>query len=378
MIARIWNIAWKELLHLRKDRVLIPFFMLGAIGELVLLAWATSQPIEDLNMVVVDHDRSGLSAALIQVLDETDTLVFDSEMDDIDQVYEAMEEVGTLLNGHNKTIIGVVIPEGYGEDLAAGNRPTIQLVFNASDAVSALEAERAAVEETYKHGMLKRFNVQPEDYAAMLPKVTVQYNEDLERSWYTLPAEMGLMFYMMTIAIAALAITRERELGTYEQLLVMPFRPVEVILGKALTPMMVGYALFLSMAFLTTVVFGVPFRGSLPLLLVLAVIYLVCEMTKGVLLSMLARTQMQAIMLVFTVAMVDIIFSGYAVAVENMPPLLQTLANVIPIHHFLVILRGIMLKDVGLSVLWPHVLALVLIGSVIMIFTARQYRRYAG
>jgi ABC-2 type transport system permease protein len=158
----------------------------------------------------------------------------------------------------------------------------------------------------------------------------------------------------------------------------MPFRPIEVILGKALTPMMVGYALFLSMLFLTTIVFGVPLRGSLPLLLGLAIIYLVCEMTKGVLLSMMARTQMQAIMLVFMVAMVDMIFSGYAVAVENMPPILRTLAEVIPIHHFLVILRGIMLKDVGLSVIWPHVLALVAIGSVIMVFTARQYRRYAG
>jgi ABC-2 type transport system permease protein len=378
MISRILNIAWKELLHLRKDRVLIPFFMLGAIGELTLLAWATSQPIDNLNMTIVDHDNSSQSAALVQLLDDSPTFIHYEDAEDVEAIYDSMDNISTIISGGGKMVMGIIIPEGYGDDVVNGERPTIQMILNGVEAVSSLEAERAATEAIFQQGMRERFDLEPEDYEGMLPQITVQYNEDLESAWYTLPAEMGLMFYMMTIAIAALAIARERELGTYEQLLVMPFRPIEVILGKALTPMMVGYALFMSMLFMTTVVFGVPLRGSLTLLLLLAVVYLICEMTKGVLLSMAARTQMQAIMLVFVVAMVDMTFSGYAVAVENMPPILQTLANFIPIHHFLVIVRGIMLKSAGLDVLWPHVLALVLIGSVFMMFTARQYRRYAG
>ncbi len=206
--------------------------------------------------------------------------------------------------------------------------------------------------------------------------LTLKYNEDLERGWYTLPAESGFIFYLFTVVLAALAITRERERGTYEQLLVMPYHSVEVVVGKALAPMIVGFGLFLAMIGLTVFAFGVPFRGSLILLLVLAVIYLMAEIGKGILMSMLSRTQLQAVLLVFVIAMVDMIFSGYAVAVETMPPAVRTLSNFVSIRHWLIIVRGIMLKDVGLDVLWPHVLAIILIGSVIMGITATQYRRY--
>jgi ABC-2 type transport system permease protein len=375
MIARILNIAWKELLHLRKDRVLIPFFMLGAIGELTLLAWATSQPIENLNMAVVDLDKSEQSIALVQQLDSTDEIDYKRDFDSIEEAYDAMDKVTTIFNLDDKTIVSIVIPENYGEDLIAGNRPTVQVILNGAESIGSLTADRATQLAILEQAMRDRFNMEPEEYADQLPEITVKYNEDLKPAWYTLPAEMGLMFYIMTIAIAALAITREKEMGTYEQLLVMPFRPIEVILGKALTPMMVGYMLFLSMLFLTVSVFGVPLRGSLPLLLVLAVVYLLAEMGKGVLLSMSSKTQMQAFMLVFVVAMVDMVFSGYAVAVETMPPLMQQLSMFIPIRHWLIIMRGIMLKNAGLDVLWPNVLALILIGSVIMSFTAIQYRR---
>ncbi len=366
-IGRILNIAWKELLHLRKDRVLIPFFMLGAIGELALLAWATGQPIDDISMAVVDMDQSSQSTALIEALDDTETLDHDHDVDSVEAVHDLMDT--------NDTTFAIVIPENYGQDVVAGNRPTVRLILNGADTVSSLEAERVAQEVVFEQGMRDLFNLEPEDYAADLPQVTVKYNEDLKRGWYTLPAEMGFMFYIMTVAIAALAISRERERGTYEQLLVMPYRAYEVIIGKALTPMLAGFMLFLSMLGLTVFVFDVPFRGSLPLLLVLALVYLMSEIGKGVLLSMSSRTQLQAVLLVFVVAMVDMVFSGYAVAVETMPPAIRTLSNIIPIRHWLIIVRGIMLKDVGLDVLLPHVLALIAIGTVIIGFTATQYRR---
>jgi ABC-2 type transport system permease protein len=345
---------------------------------LTLLAWATSQPIENLNMAVVDLDKSEQSIALVQQLDSTDEIDYKRDFDSIEEAYDAMDKVTTIFNLDDKTIVSIVIPENYGEDLIAGNRPTVQVILNGAESIGSLTADRATQLAILEQAMRDRFNMEPEEYADQLPDITVKYNEDLKPAWYTLPAEMGLMFYMMTIAIAALAITREKEMGTYEQLLVMPFRPIEVILGKALTPMMVGYMLFLSMLLLTVSVFGVPLRGSFPLLLVLAVVYLLAEMGKGVLLSMSSKTQMQAFMLVFVVAMVDMVFSGYAVAVETMPPLMQQLSMFIPIRHWLIIMRGIMLKNAGLDVLWPNVLALILIGSVIMSFTAIQYRRNVG
>jgi ABC-2 type transport system permease protein len=376
MLRRIFIVAWKEFLHLRKDTVLVPFLLIGALAELTLIAWATGQPIDNINMTVVDADQTEQSAGLIEQLSATDTLSRKHDVENAEAVYDLMDD--------NKTTVGVVVPEGYGESMsmtgylaaaASGDIPIVKLILNGTDALSAWTAEVKAEEIILEEAVRQAFGMEPADYADELPQVNVMYNEDLKRSYYTLPAEMAMMFYMMTVIMAAIAIARERERGTFEQLLVMPYRSWEVIIGKTLTPMIIGYVLFVTMLGLTTVVFGVPLRGSLPLLLVLAVIYLTAEVGKGILLSLAARTQLQAVLMVIGIAMLDMVFSGYAVAVETMPVFLQKVANLFAIRHWLVILRGIMLKEVGLEVLLPHVVAIVIIGAVIIAFTATQYRR---
>ena len=367
MLRRILTIAWKEFLHLRKDRVLVPFVILGAIGELTLIAWATGQPIQHIDMTVVDQDQSVQSEALIQTLDQSNVLDHNHDATSVDQVEQMM--------ARNDTYVGVVIPQGYGAALISNEHPNIQLILNGADALTAYTAETTAQELITQQSLRDARGLQPADYQNELPQVTVRYNEDLDRSYYTLPAEMSFMFYMMTLILAAFAISREHERGTYEQLQVMPYRSSEVVIGKLIIPMGIGYILFLLMLALTTLVFHVPFRGSLPLLLVLAVIYLVAEIGKGILLSMAARTQLQAVMLVVVVAMLDMIFSGYAVAVETMSPFMQTVSNVFAIRHWLTIVRGIMLKGVSFDVLWPSLLAIVIIGSVILSVTFWAYRR---
>ncbi|MHB8629381.1 MAG: ABC transporter permease [Aggregatilineales bacterium] len=367
MLSRILNIARKEFLHFYKDRVLVPFLILGALGELTVVAWATSQPIRHVNMTVFDQDKTTQSAALIERLNAAPELSLQHEVNSVDDINALMDR--------NETTIGVVIPSGYEQALLAHQQPTIALILNGADSVNAYAAENAAKQVILEQGMRATFHLEPAAYADLLPQVTVKYNQNLTQEYYTLPAEMNFVFYIMTVALAAIAIARERERGTYEQLLVMPYRAWEVIVGKAIAPLVVGYMLLLMMLGLSTYLFHVPFRGSLLLLLVLAVIYLFAEIGKGILLSLLARTQLQAMLLVFGVAMIDLIFSGYAVAVESMPPLVQTLANFFSIRHWLIITRGIMLKAVDLSILWPHVVAIAAIGAVIIAFTATQYRR---
>lgn len=367
MARRILNIAWKELLHLAKDRLLVPFFFFGALFELVFIGWATGQPIQNIDMTVVDRDQSEASAALIAELDASDELAYARDAESIQSIYDLMAD--------DQTVVGISIPENYGEALAAGDQPTIDVILNGAQWLSATTAEFATEQLILEAGMRERFGWEPEDYADELPVVTVRYNEDLVRSHYTLPAEMAFMFYMMSMILAAVGIVRERERGTYEQLRVMPYRSWEVIIGKILPPMAISYGLFLAMLGVTTLIFGVPVRGSLPLLLGLAVVYLGAEMGKGILLSLATRTQLQAVLLAVVVAMVDMIFSGYAVAVETMPQAVQTLANFFAIRHWLIIVRDIMLKGVGLEIFWPHVIAIVAIGAVITLVTVRQYRR---
>ncbi len=367
MLRRILTIAWKEFLHLRKDRILVPFVIIGAITELTLIAWATGQPIHNIDLTVADQDHSAQSAALIQTLDQSPELVHGHDA-------ASAAEIESLM-AKNQTYVGVVIPPGYGAALIANQQPTIQLILNGADAVTAYTAQTAAQQLIDEQALRDARGLQPADYANELPQITVRYNADLERSYYTLPAEMSFMFYLMTLILAAFAISRERERGTYEQLQVMPYRPAEVIIGKLIVPMIIGYGLFLLMLGLTTLAFHVPFRGSLPLLLVLAVVYLIAEIGKGIFLSMTARTQLQAVMLVVGIALVDMIFSGYAVAVETMSPFMQAVSNIFAIRHWLTIVRGIMLKGVGLDVLWPSLGAIIVIGAVILSVTFWSYRR---
>jgi ABC-2 type transport system permease protein len=318
-------------------------------------------------MTVVDQDKSQQSQALVARLDESAALDKRHEVSTVQEVYALMDS--------NQTILGVVIPAGYGQEVVAHKQPTLSLILNGADSVSAFTADNAAEQIILEQAMRDAFHMEPKDYANDLPQVIVKYNENLDRADYTVPAEMGFMFYMMTVVLAAIGIARERERGTYEQLLVMPYRSGEVIVGKTLAPMVVGYGLFLTMLGLTVLVFHVPFRGSLWLFLILAIVYLMAEIGKGILLSMVARTQLQAVLLVLGVAMMDMVFSGYAVPVESMPQALQSLANFFSIRHWLDITRGIMLKGVGLDILWPHVVAIILIGSVILSVTALRYRR---
>ena len=367
MLRRILTIAWKEFLHLRKDRILVPFVILGAIGELTIIAWATGQPIQHIDMTIVDQDHSAQSAALIQTLADSPVLDHAHDATSAAQVEQMM--------AHNQTYVGVVIPPNYGSELMANQKPTVQLILNGADAVTAYTAQTTAQQLINEQALRDARGLQPADYEKDLPQVTVRYNPDLERSYYTLPAEMSFMFYVMTLILAAFAISRERERGTYEQLQVMPYRPAEVVIGKLIVPMIMGYLLFLIMLALTTLAFHVPFRGALPLLLILAVVYLIAEIGKGILLSMAARTQLQAVMLVVGVAMVDMIFSGYAVAVETMSPFMQAVSNIFAIRHWLTIVRGIMLKGVGLDVLYPSLLAIIAIGAVILSVTFWTYRR---
>ena len=197
----------------------------------------------------------------------------------------------------------------------------------------------------------------------------VWFNEALSEALYTTPAELGLMLEFTVLLFAALSFSRERELGTLEQLLVMPFSSLEIIIGKTIPVIIIGFFDFVIMLGMVHFAFKVPIRGSVPLLLIIAIGYLFVELSKGMVISIISRTQHQAFLLVMLIGMADFMFTGYAAPVEGMPKVVQVLANIIPAHHWLEIMRGILLKGAGIDVIWPHILALIILGTIISIFS---------
>jgi ABC-2 type transport system permease protein len=361
MFKRIWSLTVKEFIHLRNDWWLPVFMLFGGALELLLVGWATSRPITNLPLMVFDQDQSKVSREIITALENTDTFSIDSYVQSFEEIQRAMD--------HGDINAAIIFPPDFSEEVAAieGN-PILPVILNGAESIPATAALRAIEGVTLDYGekiIIQRFGLNPEEFAGFDLSLRVWFNESLSEALYTTPAELALMLEFTILLFAALAFSRERELGTLEQLLVMPFSSLEIILGKSIPVIIIGFFDFVLMLTLTHFVFDVPVRGSLILLLVLAVVYVFVELGKGLIISVTSRTQHQAFLLVMLLGMSDFMFTGYAAPVESMPKALQLFANLIPAHHWLFIVRGILLKGSGLDILWPHVLALMILGLVI-------------
>jgi len=371
MLRRIWSLVIKEFIHLRNDWWLPAFMLLGGALELLLVGWATSRPITNLPIMVLDHDHSAASREFMVALENTDTF----------SQPQYVSEMPTIEDALNRGQINaaVVIPPDFDEQITSPNgEPTLFVILNGAESTPAIAAKRAIdglVQEIGQRITIQRLGLPPDEFAGFNPSLRVWFNESLSEALYTTPAELGLMLEFTVLLFAALAFSRERELGTLEQLLVMPFSSMEIIVGKSIPVIIVGFADFLLMLTMVHFAFDVPVRGSLLLLLLLAFGYLMVELGKGLVISVISRTQHQAFLLVLLVGMVDFMFTGYAAPVEGMPQVLQWFANIIPAHHWLTILRGILLKGAGLDVLWPNLLWLAGLGLVIGTFSLRFVRR---
>jgi len=371
MLRRIWTLSLKEFTHLIRDWGLPAFMLIGGIMELLLVGWATSRPITNQPLMVLDQDKSAASRQVITAMLNTGTFALKSYADDMSTIESALDR--------GEIIAAIIIPPDFdGELVSPTGHPTLAVLLNGAESVPATAALRAVEGVTRDMGervVLQRLGMTSADFAGFVPSLRVWFNESLSDALYTTPAELGLMLEFTILLFAALSFSRERELGTLEQLLVMPFSSLEIIIGKAIPVIIVGFVDFILMLGMVHFAFGVPVRGSLPLLLILAFAYLLVELSKGMVISVVSRTQHQAFLIVMMLGFVDFMFTGYAAPVEAMPQALQWVANIVPAHHWLNILRGILLKGVGLDVLWPSVAALAVIGIVITTFSLNFVRK---
>jgi len=371
MIRRIWALSVKDFLHLLHDWWLPAFMLIGGTMELLLVGWATSRPVTNLPLTVIDLDKSESSRTFVTALLNTDTFQFKEETTDMDKVVSDMERA--------KTYAAVVFPPGFEQEVVSPTgKPTLQAILNGMEITPANAALRAFEGVSRDLGMkltIQRVGLNPEELEGFDPSMRVLYNPQLSEALYTTPAEMGLMLEFTILIFAALSFSRERELGTLEQLLVMPFSTLEIIIGKALPVILIGFIDFVMMLGIIHFAFKVPIRGSLTLLFLIALLYIFVELGKGMVISVISKTQHQAFLLVMVIGMIDFMFTGYMAPLESMPWIMQFLANFVPAHHWLVILRSILLKDAGIAILLPHILALVILGFFIITFSFRFVRK---
>ena len=353
MFRRIANLAYKEIIQLTRDWLMLVLIILGPTLELVLLARSTGQGVTHLPVVVVDQDHSQASRQIVTALDNTDELDVMAYLDSPDQVDTWLER--------SQAALAVILPARLEADLAAHLTPQVQLIADGSNSVvssNALSAANGAI-NAY---LARRAATNVPGWPVIDLRARVLYNPTLNVRHFAVTAQLGFIVYQVALIVASLGLTRERELGTLEQLLVTPLRRLELIIGKAIPALVIAGVDFVIMWALIVGVFGVPMRGSFPLLLGLSLLFIAAEIGWGLTISALSHTQQQAVLIIFVLALVDISFSGYMVAIERMPAALQVLSQIFPMQHYLVIIRSVMLKGAGLATVLPQVLALIVSG----------------
>ncbi len=357
MGIRIANLIRKELIQFGRDRMLTLFLILAPALQLILLAQAIEQGVNEQPVVLLDQDHSRASRQLTTALDNSEELWVRFHV-------EAPDEMQQLLDA-GRARLGVVIPAGFARALQRPDAaPGLQLIADGAHSVAAQIAMSAA------SGIVDEFSAGPaRERGRVVPewvdlRTNVQFNPTLNVQDYSIPAQLGFITYQVTLAVAALGLARERELGTLEQLMVTPLSRLELILGKGIPAFVIGWANFCLMLVISVALFGVPLNGSPMLLAALTAPFIATVVGWGLFISSLARTQQQAILFVFILALVEIAFSGFLVPVDNMPALLQAVSRFAPLQHYLVIVRSVMLKGAGLSALRMEALSLVALSAI--------------
>jgi ABC-2 type transport system permease protein len=369
MLRRIGNLIVKELIQFGRDRLLTTFILLAPALQLVLMAQNIERGIREQPVVLLDLDRSRLSRQLGSGLENTDELSVRFHVDSMQDVRELLDE--------GQARLAVIIPIGFARELGNSQSPLpVQVIADATNTMAASVTMSAAA------GVVGRFSADlVGSYGQVTPefvdfRTNVPFNPSLDYRDSTIPAQLGFITYQVSLAVAALGLARERELGTLEQLMVTPLRRAELALGKGIPALAVGGLNFAVMWGISLILFQVPMNGSPALLVGLTLLFITAIVSWGVVISSISRTQQQAILMVFILAMVDMAFSGFMVPVRNMPPLFQTIARFVPLRYYLTIVRSIMLKGASLQQLWPEVAALavlcVALGTLALFSVARR------
>jgi ABC-2 type transport system permease protein len=344
------------------------------IIQMLIFGYAATFEIHHVPTVVLDLDHSQESRELISRFSS-------SPYFDVQRQLTDYRQLGDLID-QGKATVGLQINAGFAQNLRKGQTAPLQVIVDATNSNTALIASGYITQialgfaRDYQKDRIYRISPQ---LMEEIPSVELAprpwYNPDLRSRWFFVPGVIGSLTLVLVVILTAFAVVREREIGTLEQIMVTPIRPAEFILGKTLPFFLIGLFDVSLIATVGTLWFQVPFRGRILVLLVGAILFLLCMLGVGLLISTVSSTQQQAMVTSFFFIMPAITFSGFGFPISTMPHWLQYLTYLSPLRYFLVVLRGTYLKGVGMEILWPQMLAMAALGiSLLMIAILRFHK----
>ena len=357
---RLLVLLRKEFVQILGNRQVLYILLFPPIVQVTILGYAMNPLVKHLTIAVVDESKTPASRQLIDAFTANRVFVPQGGGGEAASVYGAVQR-GTV-------DAGLVIPAGYAQNLARGEPGDVQLVF---DGVNTFTANLGA---GYASLIVADYNAQGAPSPPLSPQITFAYNPGLITAWFFVPGVLGAILLITGLLASASESVREKDEGTLEQLLMTPASSLEVLLAK-IGPLFVLFlaALFASLA-ASRLLFALPFRGNVLLFTGISSIYIVAAISIGILISTFAATQQQVVLISIFTALPLMMLSGAFAPIESMPPFWQTLSLVNPLRHYITIVRDILLKGVGLDVIWPDVLALVAFAVLAISISATRYR----
>lgn len=369
-LRRLSAIIIKEFIQVIRDRRTLAMAMLMPVVQLLLFGYAITTDVQHLPTVVLDQSRSRESRALIERFVNSGYFDVTRHASDPNSVQDAIDR-GTAR-------VGIVIPPDFARALQAGRVARVQVIVDASDPIVARSALSAA-EGIGQVASLEIIGRMLPRGSAVEPPVDVRtrawYNPDLRNVNFMVPGLLAVVLQMLTMMLTAVSIVRERELGTLELLVATPIRKSELMLGKILPYVVLGYVDITLALLLAAYWFKVPIHGSLALLYGLALVFYMTSLGQGILISTVSRNQRQAMQAAFFAFLPAILLSGFMFPREGMPVVIQWVGYAIPLTYFLVIVRGIILKGIGLEMLSSQIIPLALLGAVFFAVSVVRFQK---
>lgn len=371
-MRRLRALLIKEFLQMGRDRLTFAMMIAMPIVQLLLFGFAINTDVKHLPTIVFDQSLQQDGRDLVSALES-------SEYFNMKYIAKNFDEVqGHIESGEAK--VGIIIPPTFSEDLKHGRSATVQIIVDASDSMAASSAISSAQmigqlrSQQILMQRLQGFSGHTSDPPYDV-RIRPWYNPDFISSFYMVPGILGIILTMTMVMITSMAIVRERERGTLEQLIVTPVKAYELMLGKIIPYIVVGYVQVTVALLVGILVFDLPMRGSLGLLYLLTSLFIIASLSLGILISTITKTQMQAMQLSFFVFLPSVLLSGFMFPREAMPLFFNLLGNLLPVTFYLQILRGIILKGVGIGVLWGQILALTLFITITLTISIKKFQK---
>ena len=369
-LARLWAIIVKEFMQMRRDRLTFAMMLGIPLLQLTLFGYAINSDPRHLPAAVLLADDGPQARTLLHALKNSTYYDFTR------QVRSEAEGRDLLARGQVQFVVN--IPQNFTRDLLRGDRPTVLIEADATDpaatgiALGSLGSLLSTALTNDLKGPLEYLNATP---GPIDLRVHALYNPETVTQYNIVPGLMGVILTMTMIMITGLAITRERERGTMENLLAMPTRPSEVLIGKITPYIFIGYIQVGVILVAARLLFHVPMHGSIPLLLVVSLVFIAANLAMGITFSTVAKNQLQAMQMTFFVFLPSILLSGFMFPFRGMPHWAQTIGEFFPLTHFLRIVRGILLKGNGLADVAREIWAIAIFAVIMMIIGIKRYRQ---